>query len=221
MRLFIIRHGETALNVEGRLQGNLDIPLNENGIALAKLTGEALKEENFDLLLTSPLSRARLTGELVAAPSASLHGRTIEVIEDDRLREIRFGKWEGLCPRKDGFNLPGTTYHEFHRLFVDSFHYVPCAGGETIQQVISRTDEFLQEVIANPDWQDLNILIATHGCALRGMLNRYYEDKMNFWQSQVPYNCSVNIVEAENGRQELVQRDRIYYDCTFASDKYI
>ena len=44
MKLYIIRHGETSWNAEGRLQGQTDIPLNENGIRLAKITGEALKE---------------------------------------------------------------------------------------------------------------------------------------------------------------------------------
>ena len=44
MKLYIIRHGETSWNAEGRLQGQTDIPLNENGIRLAKITGEALKQ---------------------------------------------------------------------------------------------------------------------------------------------------------------------------------
>ena len=47
MKLYIIRHGETSWNAEGRLQGQTDIPLNENGIRLAKITGEALKEVPF------------------------------------------------------------------------------------------------------------------------------------------------------------------------------
>ena len=61
MKLYIIRHGETPWNAEGRLQGQTDIPLNENGIRLAKITGEALKDVPFDFAISSPLKRARQT----------------------------------------------------------------------------------------------------------------------------------------------------------------
>ena len=55
MKLYIIRHGETKLNALGRLQGWTDEPLNQNGKDLAIITGEALKEIPFDLVITSPL----------------------------------------------------------------------------------------------------------------------------------------------------------------------
>ena len=69
MKLYIIRHGETKLNALGRLQGWTDEPLNQNGKDLAIITGEALKEIPFDLVITSPLKRARETGELTVAAS--------------------------------------------------------------------------------------------------------------------------------------------------------
>lgn len=54
MLLYIIRHGETQWNVEGRLQGQSDTQLNENGIRLAKVTAEGMKDIPFDLGITSP-----------------------------------------------------------------------------------------------------------------------------------------------------------------------
>ena len=57
MKLYIIRHGETKLNALGRLQGWTDEPLNQNGKDLAIITGEALKEIPFDLVITSPLEK--------------------------------------------------------------------------------------------------------------------------------------------------------------------
>ena len=90
MKLYIIRHGETPWNAEERLQGQTDIPLNENGIRLAKITGEALKDVPFDFAISSPLKRARQTAELVLA------GRQIPVLEDARIEELSFGSWEGL-----------------------------------------------------------------------------------------------------------------------------
>ena len=67
MKLYIIRHGETAWNVEGRLQGQSDTELNENGVRLAKVTAEGLKNIPFDLGISSPLRRAKHTAELVLA----------------------------------------------------------------------------------------------------------------------------------------------------------
>lgn len=69
MRLYIIRHGETRLNALGCLQGWTDKPLNQNGKDLAVITGEALKDIPFDLVITSPLKRARETGELAVSAS--------------------------------------------------------------------------------------------------------------------------------------------------------
>ena len=67
MKLYIMRHGETAWNVEGRLQGQTDTELNENGVRLAKVTAEGLKNIPFDLGISSPLRRAKHTAELVLA----------------------------------------------------------------------------------------------------------------------------------------------------------
>ena len=64
----------------------------------------------------------------------------------------------------------------------------------------------------NPDWQDKTILIASHGCACRGILHNVYEDKTDFWHGKVPPNCAVNIVSAEDGKAVLEAEDQIYYD---------
>ena len=90
MKLYIIRHGETAWNVEGRLQGQTDTELNENGVRLAKVTAEGLKNIPFDLGISSPLRRAKHTAELVLA------GRNVPLTTDDRLMELSFGSSEGI-----------------------------------------------------------------------------------------------------------------------------
>ena len=52
MQIYVIRHGETAMNLESRLQGWLDEPLNENGILVAQLTGKALRDVRFDRVIS-------------------------------------------------------------------------------------------------------------------------------------------------------------------------
>ena len=79
MKIYLIRHGETSWNTLGRLQGRTDIELNENGIRLAKITGEKLKDVHFDLAIASPLKRAYETAGLV------LGDRNIPILTDERI----------------------------------------------------------------------------------------------------------------------------------------
>ena len=65
MRLFIVRHGETAWNREGRFQGQLDVPLNEAGMLQADRVAERFRGYPLAAVLASPLSRARVTGERI------------------------------------------------------------------------------------------------------------------------------------------------------------
>ena len=65
MKIYLIRHGETDWNLEQRLQGATDIPLNENGLELARETAKGLQDVPFDVVYTSPLTRARQTAEII------------------------------------------------------------------------------------------------------------------------------------------------------------
>jgi len=88
-RILAIRHGETAWNRETRIQGHLDIPLNEVGLAQARRVGAALQGEAIDMIYTSDLARARQTAEAVAQSS----GAPLRLDVD--LRERAFGSFEG------------------------------------------------------------------------------------------------------------------------------
>ncbi|MDO5147388.1 MAG: histidine phosphatase family protein [Eubacteriales bacterium] len=217
MKLYVIRHGETRLNVEGRLQGWIDEPLNENGRELARVTGESLKKVPFDMVITSPLKRARETGELAVAASCQYYGRKVPLIEDDRIREIRWGSWDGLGCREDNFEIPSEN---FNRFYTDALHFEGAPDGESIRDVCERTGEFFREVLQKEEYQDKTILISLHGCALRAMLNPVYEDRENFWQERVPFNCAVSVLEAEGGRAKLLEKDKIYYDESLCIDNY-
>ena len=88
--IFLIRHGETAWNAERRLQGHLDIPLNEEGERQAAALARALAGETVDLIVSSDLSRAASTARAVA----ERHGLPLHT--DAALRERCFGAFEGL-----------------------------------------------------------------------------------------------------------------------------
>ncbi len=219
MLLYIIRHGETRLNAEGRLQGWVDEPLNENGRDLARITGEALKDVPFDLVITSPLSRAKETGLLTVQASAREHGRTIPVLEDDRLKEFNWGSWDCCGCLPDNYTVP-VSMEEYNKFIADTFHFRGAPDGETAEDVIERTGDFYQELIHNPAYQDKTILISTHGFAMRALLNPFYEDPTDFWHGHVPYNCTVNIMEVENGTSRFIKEDAIFYDESLCIDPY-
>lgn len=219
MLIYIIRHGETRLNEEGRLQGQVDEPLNEKGRELAEVTAEALKEIPFDVLYTSPLSRAKETGLIVARASEKEYGREIPVIDDPRLMEFSWGSWdtEGCIP--SNFTVP-TSLENYNLFFSDIHHFIGASDGETARDVIKRTGQFFQELIHDPELQDKTILISTHGVALRSLLNPFYENPEDFWHGQVPPNCSVNILEAKDGEVRFIEEDKIYYDPSLATNPY-
>ena len=203
MKLYIIRHGQTDWNLEQRLQGAKDIPLNENGEHVAKMTCEGMKEIPIDLAFSSPLSRAFHTAELVC------EGRNIPVIAEPRIREISFGDYEGYSHSKETYNIPDPKFINF---FIKAESYRVPPNGESLESLILRTGEFLKELQDREDLQDKNILISTHGAALRGLLCNIKKNTIkNFWEGPVQKNCGVTCVEYKNGEYTILWENRTFY----------
>ena len=204
MVIYLIRHGETDWNNKRLLQGAIDIPLNQNGIEVAKITAEALKEVPFDIIYTSPLQRAKQTAEIIRRE------RKIPIIEDARLQEISFGPYEGLCISRENYSIPDPDFMNF---FMDPANYVPVEGAESIHHLCERTTDILIEVANNPDYQDKTILLSAHGAAVKGILSSItITDLKDFWGGGVHKNCAVSILDVNNGKISLRQENVIYYD---------
>lgn len=212
MKLYFIRHGETVWNTQAKLQGKSDIPLNEKGVALARVTGEALADVPFAAIYSSPLKRALQTAQLVAGD------RDIPIVTDRRLEEIGFGIWEGLSCHKDHYEIPSDSFQDF---FLDPFGYQPPAQGETVRHVCGRTADFLEELIRKMGKEESNVLISCHGCTLRALMNYFYQDyTAGFWRGHVPPNCSVSIVEVKEKGFSILAEDKIFYDKDRMGDYY-
>lgn len=212
MKLYFIRHGETVWNTQAKLQGKSDIPLNEKGVALARVTGEALADVPFAAIYSSPLKRALQTAQLVAGD------RDVPIVTDRRLEEIGFGIWEGLSCHKDHYEIPSDSFQDF---FLDPFGYQPPAQGETVRHVCGRTADFLEELIRKMGEEESNVLISCHGCTLRALMNYFYQDyTAGFWRGHVPPNCSVSIVEVKEKGFSILAEDKIFYDKDRMGDYY-
>ena len=149
MQLLLVRHGETAWSVTGQHTGLTDIPLTANGYEQAAGAANAARlllgdEFARASVFSSPLSRARITGESVVGP-----GRRIQVCEE--LLELDYGEYEGLTPAEIRHERPGWD------IWTDG-----CPGGETVEAVGDRVDRFLQKIEDAPT----NIAFA-HGHVIR------------------------------------------------------
>lgn len=204
MKIYIIRHGETDWNKVRRLQGRSDIPLNDEGRRLARITGKALEKVAFRCVYTSPLIRAKETAMLVKGD------RDIPVIEDARLQEISFGIYEGHCCAKEHYEIPDPDFMNF---FERPELYQPPKGAESIEDLCARTTDFLQELVHTTQYNnDEAVLVSTHGAALRGLLSSVQKtDVAHFWQGGVHKNCAVTILDATDGRITLLEEGKIFY----------
>lgn len=203
MKLYLVRHGITDWNSEKRIQGQVDIPLNETGRQLAKKTAEGLKDIPFDLCYSSPLIRARETAELIVGE------RKIQIIKEPRIIEMDFGKYEGKCCSKEGWELP----EEFHNFFDHPEQYRAPEGGENFVDVKRRTGEFLADICSHSLPEDSHVLIVTHGAALAGILCNIKGTLLaDYWGTGVHKNCAVTEVLVQGGRLEILSENVVYYD---------
>lgn len=111
----LVRHGETDWNAQGKIQGTADIPLNKAGARQAAQCGAYLAAADWDLIITSPLQRARRTAEII--------NETLELplIEMEEFAEKHFGDAEGMTYEERALTFPNRLYpnQEDNELFAE------------------------------------------------------------------------------------------------------
>jgi broad specificity phosphatase PhoE len=135
--IYLIRHGETAWNAQGRFQGKLDSALTETGVKQAEAIGRCLAglDLSLDAFVSSPLGRTRQTAAIIAG-SAHLPAAQC----DDRLAEVSLGSWDGLTHFDIDAQWPGlldgsTPFDWFFR----------SPDGETYDSAFQRAECWLEE----------------------------------------------------------------------------
>jgi broad specificity phosphatase PhoE len=142
---YFVRHGQTDWNVERRVQGHADIPLNDNGRAQAAQLQKILQSIELDHCYSSDLQRAMETARIL------VENRPLPIHVDPRLRERNFGIWEGKLSSELAASL------EQERMSV-----------ETDEEIIKRVFAFLQDV--EKRHPGTSILFVTHGGLMRTIL---------------------------------------------------
>lgn len=149
MRVYMVRHGETDWNLDGRVQGREDIPINNNGIKQAIDTAGAFHDKNIELIITSPLIRARKTAEIIADKL----GGQVEVKVDDGLIERDFGIRSGMTiDKKKTFDLFNVG-----------------EDGESLDEVKARVIVTINHYASQ--YKDSNLIMVSHGAAINAVLS--------------------------------------------------
>jgi 2,3-bisphosphoglycerate-dependent phosphoglycerate mutase len=151
-RIIAVRHGETAWNVDTRIQGQLDIALNDKGRWQAQRVGQALADETLDAIYSSDLSRAHATAQAIADHAA--HPLTVQTHTD--LRERSFGKFEGHTHAAINAQWP----HAAHLWRTRDPDFAP-EGGESPVQVMARVARAVNTIAARHMGQQ--IVLVAHG----------------------------------------------------------
>lgn len=144
----LLRHGQTDWNIDFRLQGVTDIPLNETGIAQSRDAAQVIDAKDWDLVISSPLSRAKDTAKIVAEEN-DLGKVSIEEL----LLERSFGEAEGL------------SHEEWRAKYADS-NSVP--GGESLPDLEHRANRLLQTLATK--YAGKRVLAVSHGALIRVLL---------------------------------------------------
>lgn len=188
VRLILVRHGETAANIEGRMQGRGNDPLTERGRQQATAVAARLSREfaPIDAIYTSPLIRARTTAETIGAQV----GITPRL--RDGLQEMHLGELDGVSAS----DLAGAMPKDIDTAY---------PGGETIRGFVERIMGTLYGIVAAHPGK--TIVVVTHGGVIGTALAHWTHGHGGAWQEFVHDNCALSVVQFARGPQLLVTND--------------
>ena len=162
MILYVVRHGESVFNTEGRYGGIIDTPLTPKGLEQAKQLAEKLNEIVFEVIITSSLTRARQTAEIIKEIF------NIPLVVSDEFRERNLGVYGGLTTEEIMEKYPSLWERNCTRQWNDA-----PTNGETYQQFDERAVKALLNL--EKEYSTQSVLLVTHGYVSR-IINRHYKN---------------------------------------------
>lgn len=185
--IVFVRHGQTDWNIDGRMQGREDIPLNQKGLEEARLTAEGIKKAcdltglSFDKVVSSPLKRASVTGEMIAEAIGCQ-----SFYCDERVTERDFGV------------LSGKPFDKNSHAVTKDICDIPSL--ERVDSLIKRVDEFIKDNAS----QNENILVVTHGAITRIYANN--AKRVEGYEITAPFllNCHL-VIYFYDGKEAILQ----------------
>jgi len=194
VRLLLVRHGETEWNRQGRFQGQIDIPLNDNGRLQAQKAGEFLQQVAIDFAVSSSMLRPKETAEIILQ-----HHKSVQLDLVDGLREISHGLWEGKFEKEIEQEYPGEL--ERWRT-IPAFVQMP--EGENLQQVCDRSIAAWQSIVETAILNQLHLgLVVAHDATNKTLLCHILGlPPENFWNFRQG-NGAISVIDYPSGLDGL------------------
>ncbi len=182
-KLWLIRHGQTDWNLEGRYQGQSDVPLNAAGLAQADAFAASLCGQHFDAIYSSDLARAYQTAQVIAACTG------LPVQTDPRLREINQGEWQGrtLDEIRGIYNEGAQAKH----VAIDPVT-TRAPGGESVAEVSQRMAEAADDIARC--YPVGTVLVVGHGLALATLYCQAKKIPLAQVYSHIPENTQATVI---------------------------
>ena len=191
MKLYILRHGETEWNREDRVQGRMDSPLTEKGLEDIASMAEELSFIPIDICYTSDLPRAKKTAE------GLINDRKIQIIEEEALRELPLGPWEGKLFKEVQKDPLSVVYFETPDQF-------SLPGLENFHDLYEAMGKFIRKLEKDP--KD-HVLIVAHGVSIRALINVLEGVPVaRFWHRPIAKSMGLTIASFEKGKWQVLQR---------------
>ncbi len=191
--IMLVRHGETAWNVEEIFRGRIDVELSETGLRQAELLAGYLRDSKIEAVYSSPLKRAQRTAQTVG----DSHG--LEVIVTPRLLDLDFSEWQGLSVTE-----VRKKYPELYEEWLSNPHKFRIPAGESLDEVRERAELVIDEVIAS---RRSVVVLVSHRvvnkvliCALLGL------DNSHFWNIRQD-TCGITTFNYREGRFILARHN--------------
>jgi alpha-ribazole phosphatase len=182
VKLFLIRHGQTEWNSQGRYQGTQDTILTETGLKQARLARKYLSRVNFANFYSSPKKRALQTANIIA------DGLNIKINIREDLKELNFGKWEGLT-----FENINTSYkQDYQNWLSDPYNNTP-TGGESFKVLLERAGSEINKIV-NENPEGSNVGVVTHGGVIIALLVNWLQIPSQRWRSLIQRQGAINVV---------------------------
>ena len=187
-RFCLVRHGETTWNVDRRIQGQLDIPLNDHGLLQAHATAQALEGVRIDAIYSSDLGRAWVTAGRIAVP------RGQPVMPEPALRERHYGSFQGMTYAQARARHP-ADFDRFEAREPDAFF--PLGSGESLAMLDARIWGLMESLRARHAGHTL--LLVTHGGVLDIVARRVRRIGLTGPRDFDISNCALNwVAHGEN-----------------------
>ncbi len=183
MELIIVRHGQTEANRKGAFQGWIDLSLSEHGLKQIEWLRDELKGQEFDQIYVSPLKRTLQTAQIIREGLKN----PPELVKIDALKEMNFGKWDGLCSDEIEKKYPAD-----YKKWLNDWQTMVIPDGESAEKMFKRVVEWIDELLKKSDPNDKVMIVSHQGVILQIIAHLLGLDLSGCWHFKVePGSMSV------------------------------